>query len=469
MTVTSNQSSVFSFAYNGVGDRLQQTVGGVTTNYALDLNSGLTQVLADGTNNYLYGVGRIGQHDTAAMQYLGADGLGSVRQIYNAAGVVGRNTLYDPFGNVLTTNGTLASVYGYTGEETDATGLVYLRARYYAPGQGRFLLKDPSGMDDNLYGYSNANPINRSDPTGLFSLEGLDGPAAFTFCFAIHSGSQLPDVMGPGGMWYLRQISAQSAVDICKLGFSKDAWASVSFGESPTSAHNLFGIYLYESSRQNRLIFTAKDSLTKELAISSLAEKLRGEYVAQGETQGAKESRFNFKEQLECAFDWTFVSSPPLTCFLGSVYYQMKTVRTEGSEYVGFRIDNRTDLESGTHVAFRFPGQEFGGSVEELLLTNQITGTESILDVMERTFDGKKVLSILRPLSSTETGPYTSFQGSHELGGGNLTQTYVWMEKYDQCDPLSMLRFKLPISHIVEEWPSWVGVTEPIRQWDEAY
>jgi len=60
-----------------------------------DLNAGLTQVLADGTNSYLYGVGRIGQYDTA-MQYFGADGLGSVRQIYNNAGIVRKETRYDP-------------------------------------------------------------------------------------------------------------------------------------------------------------------------------------------------------------------------------------------------------------------------------------------------------------------------------------------------------------------------------------
>jgi len=73
-----SQTSNVSFAYNGLGDRLRQTIDGVTTNYALDLNAGLTQVLADGTNNYLYGVGRIAQYDNA-MQYFGADGLGSMR------------------------------------------------------------------------------------------------------------------------------------------------------------------------------------------------------------------------------------------------------------------------------------------------------------------------------------------------------------------------------------------------------
>jgi YD repeat-containing protein len=46
----SNAQSSATFAYNGLGDRLQQTVGGVTTQYTLDINNSLTQVLADGAN-----------------------------------------------------------------------------------------------------------------------------------------------------------------------------------------------------------------------------------------------------------------------------------------------------------------------------------------------------------------------------------------------------------------------------------
>jgi len=41
-----------SYSYNGLGDRISQTVNGQTTNYTLDLNTGLTQVLNDGTNAY---------------------------------------------------------------------------------------------------------------------------------------------------------------------------------------------------------------------------------------------------------------------------------------------------------------------------------------------------------------------------------------------------------------------------------
>jgi len=49
--------------------------------------------------------------------------------------------------------------------------LLYLRARYYNPADGRFLTKDPSRAERNLYSYSRGNPVNRIDPSGLFSKE----------------------------------------------------------------------------------------------------------------------------------------------------------------------------------------------------------------------------------------------------------------------------------------------------------
>jgi hypothetical protein len=69
-----------SFGYNGLGDRLQQTVNATPTTYTLDLNVGLPQVLADGTNTYLYGLGRIGEQQPGGFAYHLPDALGSVRQ-----------------------------------------------------------------------------------------------------------------------------------------------------------------------------------------------------------------------------------------------------------------------------------------------------------------------------------------------------------------------------------------------------
>ncbi|MEO7838951.1 MAG: hypothetical protein ABIU06_06345 [Anaerolineales bacterium] len=54
---TATLAYIISAGDNGFGDRLSQN--GV--NYTLDLNMDLTQVLSDGTNTYLYGLGRIAE------------------------------------------------------------------------------------------------------------------------------------------------------------------------------------------------------------------------------------------------------------------------------------------------------------------------------------------------------------------------------------------------------------------------
>ncbi len=41
---------------------LHETANSQTTHYTMDLNAGLTQVLQDGTNTYLYGAGRVARY-----------------------------------------------------------------------------------------------------------------------------------------------------------------------------------------------------------------------------------------------------------------------------------------------------------------------------------------------------------------------------------------------------------------------
>lgn len=52
----------------------------------------------------------------------------------------------------------------------DASGLMYRRNRYYDPKQGRFTQEDPIGLagGNNLYGFAGGDPINFSDPFGLW-------------------------------------------------------------------------------------------------------------------------------------------------------------------------------------------------------------------------------------------------------------------------------------------------------------
>ena len=51
----------------------------------------------------------------------------------------------------------------------DETGLVYYRARYYDPAVGRFVSRDPIGLQGgiNQYAYVGNNPVNLTDPLGL--------------------------------------------------------------------------------------------------------------------------------------------------------------------------------------------------------------------------------------------------------------------------------------------------------------
>jgi len=78
----------------------------------------------------------------------------------------------DTDGEVLSSAGSGASSFGFTGELVDASGLLYLRARYYAPWDSRFLTRDAWDGDYNMpmsynpWLYAYANPILLTDPGG---------------------------------------------------------------------------------------------------------------------------------------------------------------------------------------------------------------------------------------------------------------------------------------------------------------
>ncbi len=175
LSTVHSPSSTVNYAYNGDGDRLQQTIGSTQINYVMDLNAGLAQVLDDGTNQYIYGDDRIAQVNASTEYFLG-DALGSVRQLTSASGAVTLAQSYDPYGVELASSGATTSTFGYTGEQTETTGMVYLRARYYASSVGRFVSRDTWGGDEkqpmsyNRWNYTNGNPVNLTDPSGLTAL-----------------------------------------------------------------------------------------------------------------------------------------------------------------------------------------------------------------------------------------------------------------------------------------------------------
>jgi RHS repeat-associated protein len=184
LTTVSGGQNAISYKYDGLGNRLQQVVNGTKTTYINDLNAGLTQVLDDGTNTYLYGNDRIAQLPVDAPQnpdYFLGDALGSVRQMTDESGVVVYTASYDPYGEVLSTNGVAQTSYGYAGEQVDSyIKLINLRSRQYSPLTGTFLTRDswqgsantPMSYNSWVYGYS--DPVRYTDPSGQFASEYLD-------------------------------------------------------------------------------------------------------------------------------------------------------------------------------------------------------------------------------------------------------------------------------------------------------
>ena len=89
-------------------------------------------------------------------------------------------SIKDANGNEITDTNNIGIInpYRYRSYRYDTeTGLYYLNSRYYNPEWGRFLNGDNYGgqvgtiLSHNIYAYCGNNPINRSDPSGLFWQE----------------------------------------------------------------------------------------------------------------------------------------------------------------------------------------------------------------------------------------------------------------------------------------------------------
>ena len=160
------------------------------TEYVNDTNRQYTEVLTayninSGTDreSYTYaGQMRISKNrfwneardlDHDQMSYYLYDGRGSVTANTWYNGMVTAAYQYDPYGQMEHGSTKHTDFYGYNGESYNPnTGLVYLRARYYNAGQGRFFQEDTYAgtaadpLTQNRYAYVKNSPLNYIDPSG---------------------------------------------------------------------------------------------------------------------------------------------------------------------------------------------------------------------------------------------------------------------------------------------------------------
>jgi RHS repeat-associated protein len=78
--------------------------------------------------------------------------------------------LYDAWGQIRsggTQNGSTSRYCASLGHvQDDESGLIYMRARYYEPGHGRFISEDDALQELNWYVYCGNNPVERFDLDG---------------------------------------------------------------------------------------------------------------------------------------------------------------------------------------------------------------------------------------------------------------------------------------------------------------
>jgi RHS repeat-associated protein len=176
MVAAEGMTQTLAYTYTADGLRVAENADGEATTFVWDLASPLAQVLAtsDGAR-YVHGLDLVAEGRSGAWAYPLGDALGSVRQWTDGDGYVTCAGGYTPFGTEMWTEGSTSSNWGFTGEWWDArVGMVYLRARWYEPGVGRFGQVDPWEGDYRQpqslhpYVYASDSPVNRVDPSGLY-------------------------------------------------------------------------------------------------------------------------------------------------------------------------------------------------------------------------------------------------------------------------------------------------------------
>ncbi len=137
----------------------------------------VNEVLTEETS-FVPGIGRVTDASGAAItDYYHSDMIGTTRFLTDPNGAAMNQSAYTAFGERV--GGTMSGTddrYGYAGAwgyQTHADfDFQHLGARYYDPGSGRFLQRDPIGVfgGSNMYAYVGNQPSLFVDPTGLSAL-----------------------------------------------------------------------------------------------------------------------------------------------------------------------------------------------------------------------------------------------------------------------------------------------------------
>ena len=204
VSVSTNGVFAEGYAYDPMGRRISTTDANGTVYHAYDGIHCVADLALDGTllRSYTWGVGIDNllavtlYGDSTNTLYAVTDPLGTVHALVGTNGVPAVTYAYDSWGNLLSVSGdeTLAASlrFAWQGREcSHATALYNFRARWYDPASGRWLSKDPIGLEGglNLYEAFGNNPVCFGDPSGNLAFN-------FGFSFAAGGGNGIAFSVG---------------------------------------------------------------------------------------------------------------------------------------------------------------------------------------------------------------------------------------------------------------------------------
>ena len=182
-------SVTWNFTYDANGMRTSRTDGTTTYNYVY--NGGLLSKMTVGDNVLVFAYDASGAPMTVTyngtIYYYLTNIQGDVVSIVDADGVLLVHYVYDAWGNLHATEGTMDDTLGvinplrYRGYVYDQeTELYYLQSRYYNPEIGRFLNADAytstgqGFVGNNMFAYCLNNPSNYLDIHGSSAAEAAE-------------------------------------------------------------------------------------------------------------------------------------------------------------------------------------------------------------------------------------------------------------------------------------------------------
>jgi RHS repeat-associated protein len=180
-----------SYTYDSNGVRTGKTVNGVEHTYLLNGTKVLKEVAGEDILWYDYdAAGNIlSMTLNGDTYYYEKNVQGDIIGIIDGDGAKVVSYLYDSWGKLISTTGSLADTVGvknpyrYRGYRYDTeTGLYYLQSRYYDASIGRFVNADglvhtgQGVLGNDMYTYCLNNPVNMIDPSGRISFRADGSP-----------------------------------------------------------------------------------------------------------------------------------------------------------------------------------------------------------------------------------------------------------------------------------------------------